>query len=143
MIVPDINLLVYAYNADAPLHRKAKAWWEAMLNDGRPVGLAWAAMLGFVRLMTHPRVVVSPMRPAEATGHVRAWLAVPSVQILHPGPRHLDVLEALLADLGVAAQLTTDAHLAAIAIEYQCELNSNDTDFGRFTGLRWVNPLIK
>jgi toxin-antitoxin system PIN domain toxin len=143
MIVPDINLLVYAYNADAPLHLKAKEWWENTLNDGRPVGLVWAAMIGFVRLMTHPRVVLSPMCPTEATQRVRDWLAVPSVQILNPGPRHIHVLESLLADLGVAAQLTTDAHLAAIAIEYQCELHSNDMDFGRFAGLRWVNPLSR
>jgi len=141
MMVPDVNLLVYAYNADAPDHVCAKAWWESALNDGPPVGLAWAVMCGFIRLMTHARVVVKPLSPSECVSHVRAWLACPGVEILLPGARHLDILGRLLGESGVAGALTTDAHLAALAIEHQAELHSNDSDFGRFSGLRWVDPL--
>jgi toxin-antitoxin system PIN domain toxin len=141
MILPDINLLVYAYNADAPRHRKAKAWWEGVMNDGSVVGIPWAVACGYIRLMTHPRVLERPLPPAEAVGHVREWLARPATEVLVPGNRHLDILGRLLDEVGVAGSLTTDAHLAAMAIEHQCVLNSNDTDFSRFSGLRWVDPL--
>ncbi len=141
MIVPDINLLVYAYNRRAPHHTRAKAWWESLLNGSEPVGVPWATSCGFIRLMTHPAVLDPPLAPPEAIRHVRRWLGRPLVEILEPGPRHLEILERLLRAVGVAGDLTTDAHLAAIAIEHQCELHSNDSDFGRFPGLRWRDPL--
>lgn len=140
MLIPDVNLLVYAYNEDAPFHTAAKAWWETRLSEAEPVGLAWVAMLGFVRIMSNRRVLARPMPPDEAVGHCRAWLAVPNVSIVLPGPRHLDILGSLLAG-PVGSNLVTDAHLAALAIEHQAELQSNDVDFGRFSGLRWRNPV--
>lgn len=141
MILPDVNLLVYAYNADAPFHASAKAWWERLLSEMRPVGIAWVVMLGFVRLMSSPRVLLEPMSPAEAAAHVRTWLARPATVIVTPGPTHLDVLEALLAGPSVGSRLVTAVHLAALAIEHQAELHSNDGDFARFPGLRWHNPV--
>ena len=141
MIVPDVNLVVYAYNRDARDHARARAWWEGLLGGSEPVGLPWAVVLGFIRIMTHPAVLVSPLEPRRAVTHARSWLEQPNVEVLDPGPRHLELLERLLGDLGVAGNLTTDAHLAAIAIEHQCELHSNDADFGRFSGLRWRNPI--
>ena len=141
MIVPDINLLVYAYNADAPLHLPAKRWWEHTLGDDEPVGLPWAVILGFIRLMTHPRVVERPLASAEAMAMARSWLEQPSVQILEPGPRHLSLLEKLLEQAGVAGSLTTDVHLAALAIEHRCTMCTTDTDFARFSGLRIVDPV--
>lgn len=141
MIVPDANLLVYAYNSDAPHHAAARRWWEELLNGTGPVGLPWAVTCGFVRLMTHPAVLVRPMTTAEAGVSVRAWFERPCVEVLEPGPRHLEILLRLLGEPGVTGALTTDAHLAALAIEHQCELHSNDADFSRFPGLRWRNPL--
>ncbi|MGM0576049.1 MAG: type II toxin-antitoxin system VapC family toxin [Myxococcota bacterium] len=141
MILPDVNLLVYAYNADAPRHAAAKAWWEETLTDHRPVGLPWAVAMGFVRIMTHPRVLVHPMEPGRAVEMVRSWLQRSHVHVLAPGPRHLNILDSLLGEIGVAGSLTTDAHLAALAIEHQAELHSNDADFARFSGLVWHNPL--
>ena len=141
MILPDINLLVYAYNRHAPHHAAARAWWEELLNGSDPVGIPWAVVCGFVRLMTHPAVLVNPLEPGRTLFHVRSWFERPLVEVLEPGPRHLEIFERLLKSLGVAANLTTDAHLAAIAIEHQCELHSNDADFSRFAGLRWRNPL--
>lgn len=141
MILPDLNLVVYAHNSDAPHHSAARAWWERLLNDSEPVAIPWIVVLGFVRLMTHRAVLVHPMAPAAALGHVRAWLARSNVECLEPGPRHIDLLDRLLSAAGAAGNLTTDAHLAALAIEHQCELHSNDADFGRFPGLRWRNPL--
>lgn len=141
MILPDVNLLVYAYNTDAPAHRRARAWWEECLSELEPVGLAWVVALGYVRLMTSRSVLVEPFQPEVALGHVRSWLERPQVQVVAPGPRHLDLLETLAAEAGTAGALTTDLHLAALAIEYRAELHSNDKDFARFSGLRWVDPL--
>ena len=141
MIVPDVNLLVYAYNRDAPQHAAAARWWEGLLGSPRPVGLAWAVVLGFLRLSTHRRVLRDPLPVAKACAHARAWLAQPYVSLLHPGDRHGEILFGLLERLGTAGNLTTDAHLAALAIEHQAELHSTDADFARFAGLRFVNPL--
>jgi uncharacterized protein len=141
MILPDLNLLTYAYNTDAPDHSRARTWWEACLSELVPVGLPWVVMLGYVRLMTSRSVLVEPFRPDEAFGHLRSWLERPHVEILHPGRRHLDLLSSLATEAGTAGALTTDLHLAAMAIEVNAELHSNDNDFARFSGLRWVNPL--
>ena len=141
MILPDVNLLLYAYNSDARHHPAARGWWEQLLSGDEIVGLPWAVGLGFVRLMTHPAVLQAPLAPGVAIRHVRSWLERPNLIVIEPGPRHLDVMESLLEDLGIGGNLTTDAHLASLAIEHQAELHSNDTDFGRFSGLRWRNPL--
>lgn len=141
MIVPDVNLLVYAYDRDSPRQAAASRWWEDLLGGRRTVGLAWATVLGFIRLTTNRRVVSDPLPVAKACAHARAWLAQPYVTLLHPGERHGEILFGLLERLGTAGNLTTDAHLAALAIEHQAELHSNDADFGRFPGLRHVNPL--
>lgn len=141
MILPDVNLLVYAYNTAAPHHRAARTWWEDALSGTSSVGLPWAVMLGFVRIVTHPRVLAPPLPYRDAIGHVRSWLARPAVRVIEPGPRHLDILQQMIEAAGVAGALTTDAHLAALAIENRCELHSNDADFARFPGLRWRNPL--
>ena len=111
------------------------------MSREQPVALPWAVVLGFVRLVTHPAVLTQPLAPPAAMHRVRAWLDRPHVQILDPGPRHLRIIEELFQATGVAANMTTDTHLAALAIEHQCELHSNDGDFGRFPGLRWRNPL--
>lgn len=141
MILPDVNLLVYAYVAQSPQHGAARTWWERTVRSGDPVGLPWAVSLGFLRLVTHPAVLSTPMRPGQALAAIASWHERSNVHVLDPGPRHLGVLRGLLEGLSVAGNLTTDAHLAALAIEHGCTLASNDADFGRFPGLRWVNPL--
>jgi len=141
VIVPDVNLLIHAYNSESPVHAASRAWWEGLLNGSRPVGLAWAALLGFVRIATHRQILVRPLAVATACETARAWLRQPYVSVLHPGDRHAEILFGLLESLGTAGNLTTDAHLAALAIEHQAELHSTDRDFGRFSGLRWSNPL--
>ena len=141
MILPDLNLLIYAYNDDAFEHSRAKAWWETCLSDTRPVGLPWAVIVGFLRLMTNRRLQREPASMPEAMQYIRAWLERPQVEILTPGPRHLDLLDSLLRDARASGNLATDAHLAALAIEHAAELHSNDVDFSRFPGLRWINPI--
>lgn len=141
MIVPDINLLVYAYNSSAPEHPAARRWWEGLLSGTTAIGLPWVVALGYVRIMTHRRVVQDPLEPREAIAHLRSWLERPQVAPLHPGPRHVNLLDDLMTASASSGAMTTDAHLAALAIEHQAELHSNDTDFSRFAGLRWVNPI--
>ena len=141
MILPDVNLLIYAHNEAAPLHSKARLWWEDLLSGEAPVGIAWAAAFGFVRLVTHPSVMTEPLAPAAALDRVDAWFEREHVVVVEPGPRHLRIVRDLFDATGVAAGLTTDTHLAAIAIEHRAEIHSNDPDFARFPGLRYRNPL--
>ncbi len=141
MIIPDVNLLIYAHNDQAPQHAKARTWWEGLLNGRTPVGLPWITISGFIRLMTHPRILATPLDVLPTLAHVRAWLAQPPVRVLHPGSRFEQLVLDYLAHLGAAGNLTTDAQLAALAVEHQAELHSSDTDFARFDGLRWHNPL--
>jgi toxin-antitoxin system PIN domain toxin len=141
MLIPDINILVHAYNSDSPRHALARGWWEATLGQPRPVGMPWVTALGFIRIMTHRRILENPMHVKDAIRRVRTWLDHPQIQIVTPGEHHAEVLFRLLTHLGTAGNLTTDAHLAALAIEYQAELVSTDADFARFPGLRWFNPL--
>ncbi len=141
MIIPDLNLLVYAYNDGAPHHDSARRWWEGLINGEERVGVPWVVSTGFVRLMTHPRVIARPATPETAADYVREWFQVPHVAPVNPGAEHLAHLRRNLVAAGVGANLVTDSHLAALAMEYQAEVHSNDTDFGRFPGLRWRNPL--
>jgi toxin-antitoxin system PIN domain toxin len=140
MIIPDLNLLLYAYNAGATHHRTARRWWEGLLAGDQPVGIPWVVILGFIRLSTTRGVFREPAKPGEALERVASWLEQPGAFVLNPGTGHLDVLRRTLT-CTAGGSLTTDAHLAALAIEHQAELHSNDSDFARFPGLRWRNPL--
>ena len=141
MILLDANLLIYAVNADAPLHRKAKPWLESVLSGQEAVGFAWNVLLAFLRLTTRPGLFRHPLPVDTAFDMVACWLDQPSATIVHPGPRHWQVLRELVRPLGTGGNLTSDAHLAALAIEHGAELSSSDSDFARFHGLKWRNPL--
>jgi toxin-antitoxin system PIN domain toxin len=139
--VVDVNLLLYAINRDAPRHEAAKVWLERALSADEPVGFAWVVILGFLRLSTHPRVFPEPLTPEQALAVVDGWLSRPTVRTLNPGDGHWRLLKELLERAGSAGNLTTDAHLAAVAIEHGAELVSTDSDFARFRHLRWGDPL--
>jgi toxin-antitoxin system PIN domain toxin len=141
MIIPDVNLLLYATITGFPDHETARRWWLDAVNGSDVVGLTPPAVFGFLRLATNARVLESPMPVNQAVGQVREWLAQPNVELLVSGTRHVDIAFGLLEDLGTAGNLTTDVQLAAHAIEHGAELHSNDTDFGRFPDVTWVNPL--
>lgn len=141
MILVDVNLLLYAVVSGFPAHEAARSWWEDLLNGETEVALSSPAIFGFLRIATHPRVLDAPLSIDAAIGHVLGWLDQPNVRFLAPGQRHLDIAFGLLRELGTAANLATDAQLAALAIEYDAELCSNDTDFGRFRTLHWVDPI--
>ena len=141
MIVPDVNLLLYAVFDGYPQHERAARWLTEVLNGPEEVGLTSPAVFGFVRLGTSARVHEHPLTVAEASGYVEGWLARPQVRLLAPGPEHVRLALGLLAGPGTGAGLTTDAQLAAFALEHGGTVHSNDSDFGRFPGVRWVNPL--
>jgi toxin-antitoxin system PIN domain toxin len=141
MILLDANLLIYAVNADAPLNRKAKAWLESALSGQETVGFPWIVLLAFLRLTTRQGLFRRPLRVDRAFDLMVSWLDQPAATIVHPGPRHLEVLRELLLPMGTGGNLASDAHLAALAIEHRAELCSSDTDFARFHGLKWRNPL--
>jgi len=141
MVVADVNLLLYAHVTGFRQHRAAKKWWEALLAGREQVGIAGPALFGFVRLATNRRVLDPPMDVEGALERVESWLSRAQVRFLQPGPRHLEIAFRLLRELGAAGNLTTDVQIAALAIENQAELHSNDSDFARFPDLRWVDPL--
>jgi toxin-antitoxin system PIN domain toxin len=141
MIVPDVNLLLYAVVSGFPQHPRAHAWWEETINSSARVGLTQPALFGFLRIATNARVLQPPLAVDDAVEYVDNWLAQPNVDLLVPGPGHLRIALELLKEIGTAGNLTTDVQLAAYAIEHQGEMHSNDTDFARFPNLKWVNPL--
>ena len=141
MILPDVNLLVYAIDETSAFHTDAKAWWDEVLSSSQPVALCYPSILGFIRLVTNRRIFEAPLPVMEALETVDTWLAQPNTSLIVPTPRHWPLLATLLESAGVAANLTTDAHIAALAIEQGHSVYSNDSDFGRFPKLRWKNPL--
>lgn len=141
MKLVDVNLLIYAVDEESPRFEHAHPWVEGVLGGQETVALPWAVLLAFLRLTTKPQVMTSPLTSDEALEYVDAWLARPNTVVVHPTDRHATVLRELLAPLGTAGNLVTDGHLAALAIEHGAELNSCDSDFSRFAGLRWTDPL--
>ena len=141
MKLPDINLLLYAADEKSVRHKPARQWLETTLSGAETVAFAWAALLGFVRVSTNPTIFERPRDADEALDFVDGWLAQPCATVVHPTDRHSAVLRELLTPLGAAGNLTSDAHLAALAIEHGATLYSCDNDFSRFSGLRWVDPL--
>lgn len=136
MKVPDLNVLLNARDQTAHHHAIARRWVEAALSGGETVGLAWIVLLGFLRVSTNPRVYDQPLTVADALDLVDEWIALPSTAIVAPASRHHVVLRSLIEGSGTAANLTTDAHLAALAIELGATLATFDGAFHRFSGLK-------
>lgn len=141
MIIPDVNLLLYAVISGFDHHRRAKSWWEEAVNGSERIGLAPPALFGFLRISTSARVLSAPLTVPAATGYIRGWVAQPTVEVLRSGARHLAVALELIESAGTARNLTTDAQIAAHAVERNGRVCSNDSDFARFPGVEWINPL--
>ncbi len=143
MIVPDSNLLLYAYDSASPFHERAARWWRDCLSGREAVGLCGVVVFSFLRIGTSRRAFLNPMPVAEAAGHVREWLARSVTDFLLT--EESDVLRAMewLEAAGSGGNLTTDAQIAAIARRHRATVHTADTDFGRFAGVRWVNPLLE
>lgn len=143
MIVPDLNLLLYAVNQDAPQHKRSREWWEQTLGGDESVGLASPVISGFLRLTTRPALFAQPLSVRDSLDVVQGWIECPPVVLLHPGEQHWICFRALLENAGTGGNLTTDAFIAALVMEYGATLYSSDNDFRRFgPDLRFVNPLV-
>jgi toxin-antitoxin system PIN domain toxin len=141
VILPDVNLLLYATIDAFPHHTRARQWWEQAVNSGEQIGLADPTIFGFLRVGTNPRLLRPPLSIEEAAGYVETWLAQPNIDRAVGGSQYLALAMGLLRAVGTAGNLTTDVQLAALALELDADVYSNDPDFGRFQGIRWVNPL--
>lgn len=143
MILVDANLLLYAVNDDLPQHGPARAWLEAIMSGSEVVGLPWVVLLAFLRITTSRRIFERPLMVEQAVEYVEEWLKQPVVRAVTPSSGHWAILRNLLLHSGTGGNLTTDAHIAALALEQGYAVYSTDNDFKRFPGLQHVNPLAK
>lgn len=141
MIIPDANILLYAWDTTSTLHAEAKDWIELVFSGSEPVGLAWQNIAAFLRVITNPRLTRQRFTIQEAVAIVAGWMEQPNIRILPPGELHWNLLRDLLTKTRVNGPDVTDAQLAALTIEYGGILYTTDRGFARFPGLRWTNPL--
>ena len=141
MIVPDINLLIYAYDAESPFNLAATRWWEGLINGDEQVGLPWVVSTGFIRIITNPRMINFPLSPLEAVDYVRQWLGMPHVSAIDPGDEHMRYFRQNIEAVGRGGDNVPDAHIAALAMERDAVVHTRDRGFRRFPGLRWRDPL--
>lgn len=140
MVIVDANVLIHAVNRDLEHHDAARVWVEEVLSGDEPVGFAWVVLLAFLRIATHSAVLPNPLPVADAFGAVDSWLAAGPATVADPTARHAAVLRGLLLEVGTGGNLTTDAHLAALAVEHGARLCTFDRDFQRFPGVRSFAP---
>jgi len=141
MIIPDANLLIYAHDSDSPEHLKAKDWWEMTLSGADSVGLPWVVVLAFTRIMTHPQISQNPLSIKQVREIIEDWVDAPSVRMIQLSDRALPAYFDLLEEAQMGGNLSTDALIALHAREHSATIYSNDRDFDRFPGIKWLNPL--
>lgn len=140
MILPDVNVLLYAFRSDAPNHSACRAWLDDVVNADSAFGMSPQVLASVVRISTHPRIYAKPSGLAAALAFTRALIDQPNCSLIQPGERHWSIFEALCVDAAASGNLVQDAWLAALAIEAGCEWISTDRDYARFSGLRWRTP---
>ena len=142
MILPDLNLLLYAYNPYVPQHKTARHWWESVMNGDELLGLPLEITFGFIRVATNPRLGAARVALGEARRVVEGWLELPQARTLTPGALHFAKVMDLMSAAMASGPVISDAILAVYAIEHRARLFTNDGDFARFPGLDWKNPLL-
>ncbi len=142
MIIPDANLLLYAYDSSSPFHLKAKKWCEKIMTGPDPVAMIPVVLFGFVRVSTHSRIFETPLRIEEAAACVQSWIERPHVMIMEMNQEDVMIALKQLQLTGVAGNLTSDAQIAAVAQRLHGEVHTADLDFERFSGVRHLNPLF-
>lgn len=139
-VLPDVNVLVYAVDRSALHHANCHRWLSAVLNGQDLIFFTWHTIVGFVRITTNPRAMVRPLTLDEAFDYIEQWMAMPSSRILQPADSNLALFRKFAKEGGAGGNLTTDAHLAALAMGHGLELCTCDSDFKKFSGLRWLDP---
>jgi uncharacterized protein len=140
VILVDANVLIYAVDADSRHHERCRVWLEGALSGHERVALSWSVVLAFLRVATRPGILRFPLTFARAAAYVDSWLEQPCVKLVHPGEGHWPLLRQLVGEAGTAGNLTTDAHLAALALEHNALVVSLDQDFRRFPSVRVQSP---
>lgn len=140
MIIPDVNLLIYATNSDSRLHGRAREWWRSTLAGDELVGIPWASILGFLRLSTSTSVYQKPLSMDAAVAIVETWLESPNVLLINPGLRHVHALRVFTPQ-AEGGSIVNDVHLAVLAWEHGGTVYSADRDFSRIPQVAWINPL--
>ncbi|MBF0104762.1 MAG: type II toxin-antitoxin system VapC family toxin [Deltaproteobacteria bacterium] len=143
MILVDANILLYAEDKTSPIHKTARGWWDACLSGGERVCLCWEVINAFIRIGTSKRVFEKPLSLKEAIVRVQSWFDQPVTELVVPTDNHWSFFEEMMKKGQASANLVSDAHLAALAVEHGCTLYSSDADFSRFPRLKWKNPLEK
>ena len=141
MILVDANLLLYAEDSLSEHHERARNWWDEQLSGSSPVCLCWPVLTAFIRIGTNPRLHQRPLTMREAVDRVQSWFDQPCLRLIHPSDQHWTIFQRMLREGRAVGNLVPDAHLAALAIEHGCTLQSSDADFARFKGLKWNNPI--
>jgi toxin-antitoxin system PIN domain toxin len=141
VILVDANLLLYAEDQQSLFHEPARKWWDAQLSGASPICLCWTVINAFIRIGTNPRVFEHPLSINQSISRVQSWLDQPCTRLVQPTSKHWIVFQKMLSEGQAAGNLVTDAHLAALASEHGCVLMSTDSDFSRFPGIKWRNPL--
>lgn len=141
MIIVDTNLLIYAYNSDAPAHDRAAAWLVSLFNGDDELGFAEVVLIGFIRIVTQARIMPRALAPAQAIAIVRTWLALSNARLLLTTPESFALSLRAIDQIGVAGNLCTDAQIAALALTYKATVATVDSDFQRFAGIKLFNPL--
>ena len=143
MILVDANILLYAEDSLSEHHAAARTWWDERLSGSDLVALCWPVLTAFIRIGTNARLHRRPLTLKEAIERVQSWLNQPGVRLIQASDRHWEIFQKMLRVGNATANLVSDAHLAALAIEHNCVLYSTDTDFARFRGLKWKNPIAQ
>jgi hypothetical protein len=141
MNLVDANLLLYAEDSLSEHHGAARDWWDGQLSSAEPLALCWPVLTAFIRIGTNARLHQRPLSLKEAMAEVQSWLDQPCVRLVTPTDQHWAIFQQMLRVSHATANLVSDAHLAALAVEHNCVLHSTDMDFARFRGLKWTNPL--
>jgi uncharacterized protein len=141
MILLDANILLYAEDSLSAQHEPARTWWDEQLSGSAPVCLCWPVITAFIRIATNARLHQRPLTLNETMDRVQSWIDQPCIRIIQPTEQHWDILQRMLHDGNATANLVSDAHLAALAVEHNCQLCSTDADFARFPKLNWRNPI--
>jgi len=137
----DANILLHAENSLSSHHEVCRVWWDEQLSGSEPVALCWPVLTAFIRIGTNPRLHKRPFTIKEAAERVQSWLDQPCARILTPTALHWTIFQRMLHTGSATANLVSDAHLAALAVEHNCTMASTDADFARFRGLKWLNPI--
>jgi toxin-antitoxin system PIN domain toxin len=141
VILVDANLLLYAEDSLSQSHEASRLWWDLQLSGAEPVCLCWPVLNAFLRIATNHRLHRRPLTLDEAIARIQSWFEQPCVQVIGPTDQHWAIFQRLLRSANATGNLASDAHLAALAVEHNCELQSTDSDFARFVGLKWNNPI--